>query len=335
MRIPNGFKYLLVSLYFLSGLLLGLSLLIPSSFFLMLGYIGIIACILYIFVLVLYLYKSPTEEIEILDEHVYPLSNVNFEKLTIYIIFYLVFIFFLGIFISTNFLLPLSLTFIAISIIFNYRDLIDKKSILLGILSFFIVFIAFLFTDTFNIFMIIYLSMVPFLFVAGVILLRLISFTKIQAVQGNYFKSIKGFFIGCILAFPPSLLNIFGGSGQQDLWIIQWWEPILAAFIPAICEEVWARLFLVSLIAVLLIPRKEEKIAQIIILAVIIGAIVHGLSHIPSQLILGPAGISYLIIGMLYGVPMGMLFVKKDLEHAIGYHYFIDLIRFLVAFLIL
>ena len=64
-------------------------------------------------------------------------------------------------------------------------------------------------------------------------------------------------------------------------------------------------------------------------------AIVHGLSHIPSQLILGPAGISYLIIGMLYGVPMGMLFAKKDLEHAIGYHYFIDLIRFLVAFLIL
>ncbi|MBE7385644.1 MAG: hypothetical protein F6J95_030125 [Leptolyngbya sp. SIO1E4] len=33
----------------------------------------------------------------------------------------------------------------------------------------------------------------------------------------------------------------------------------------------------------------------------------------------------------LFGVPMGLLFVKQDFEHAAGYHFFIDFVRFWVA----
>ncbi len=33
----------------------------------------------------------------------------------------------------------------------------------------------------------------------------------------------------------------------------------------------------------------------------------------------------------LHGVSMALLFIKRDLEHAVGYHFFVDFVRFAAA----
>ncbi|NIW49866.1 MAG: hypothetical protein GWN30_35365 [Gammaproteobacteria bacterium] len=39
-----------------------------------------------------------------------------------------------------------------------------------------------------------------------------------------------------------------------------------------------------------------------------------------------------IIFGLFfYGIPPALLFIKRDLEHAIGYHFMIDFVRFLAA----
>jgi len=61
------------------------------------------------------------------------------------------------------------------------------------------------------------------------------------------------------------------------------------------------------------------------------GAITHGLAHLSNSEIFSAEGVIMLLIGLIYGVPMALLFIKRDLEHAIGYHFFIDFVRYLAA----
>jgi hypothetical protein len=68
--------------------------------------------------------------------------------------------------------------------------------------------------------------------------------------------------------------------------------------------------------------------------AVLIAALTHAAVHVPTFSLLGPNGLSMLLFGgLLYGVPMGLLFAKRDFEHAVGYHFFIDFVRFTAALL--
>ena len=59
----------------------------------------------------------------------------------------------------------------------------------------------------------------------------------------------------------------------------------------------------------------------------LVGALVHGFAHTGID----PFG---LVIGsLLYGLPTALLFIKKDFEHAVGYHFLIDFVRFVAALL--
>jgi hypothetical protein len=60
---------------------------------------------------------------------------------------------------------------------------------------------------------------------------------------------------------------------------------------------------------------------------------VHAQAHSSTQALLGPAFAMNTLNALLYGVPLGLLFVKRDLEHAIGYHFAVDFVRFLAAWL--
>ena len=131
-----------------------------------------------------------------------------------------------------------------------------------------------------------------------------------------------------------SLLNVLGGAYKSDTWVDDWWDT-LEALSPGIIEEVWARLFLTTLCYALLRPTTNDRPRRAHVAAILIGAITHGLWHLPTLMILGPAGLGYIVAGLLFGVPMALLFIKRDLEQAIGYHFFIDFVRFLAALFIL
>jgi hypothetical protein len=168
------------------------------------------------------------------------------------------------------------------------------------------------------------------LFIGGGILTKITGLTHIRSVNGNWGLALQGFLWACVLALPPALLNIGGGAHSQDVWVDQAWEP-LVALVPGIAEETWARLFLTTLIYALLRPKTNQRPARALIPAVFIAAFAHGLAHLPGAMVFSPAALQMLLAGLMFGVPMGLLFVKRDFEHAAGYHFFVDFVRFWAA----
>jgi len=86
-----------------------------------------------------------------------------------------------------------------------------------------------------------------------------------------------------------------------------------------------------TLIYSLLRPKTNQRPILALIPAVFIAAFAHGLAHLPGTMVFSPAALQMLLAGLLFGVPMGLLFVKRDFEHAVGYHFFVDFVRFWVA----
>jgi hypothetical protein len=170
----------------------------------------------------------------------------------------------------------------------------------------------------------------PLLFIGGGLLLERTGLARIRLLEGEYAIGLRGFAWACALALPPALLNILGGASTSDTWVSRWWHP-LAAFAPGVAEETAARLFLTALCYALLRPTTNDRPRRAVIAAILIGAIAHSLAHLPTLSMLSGQGVTVLFVGLLYGVPIALLFIKRDLEHAIGYHFFIDFIRFLAA----
>jgi hypothetical protein len=168
---------------------------------------------------------------------------------------------------------------------------------------------------------------VPPLFVGGALLLEQNWLSHVRVVEGRAWRGLQSFAWGCVAAVPPALLNLLGGAGSGDVAIDRWWEPFFA-LVPGIAEETWARLFLTTLLYGLLRPRSNDRPRRAVVAAVLLGATIHSLAHFPD-LNLPSVGMA----ALLYGVPMGVLYVQRDLERAVGYHVFIDLVRFLAAFL--
>ena len=64
-----------------------------------------------------------------------------------------------------------------------------------------------------------------------------------------------------------------------------------------------------------------------IVCAVLFSGITHDLSHRGTLLD------NFLITGLLYSMPMTVIFARRDWEHAVGTHYMINMIPTLMIFL--
>ena len=181
----------------------------------------------------------------------------------------------------------------------------------------------------YNPYAVFYLALIPLLFVAGGLLVGYSGLGRLTVLKSGW-AAARSVGWGCLLALPPALLNVMGGAQRGDSWVEHWWQPV-EALVPGIAEETWARLFLVSLVYILLRPRTKEQPHRAVRAAILVGAVTHGFAHLPTLAILGPGGMGMLVAALLYGVPMGLLFVKRDFEHAVGYHFFVDLLRFMAA----
>jgi hypothetical protein len=166
------------------------------------------------------------------------------------------------------------------------------------------------------------------MFLAGVLLLDHTKLTRIRLVNGEYVEAGKSFLWGCVLAVPPALLNAItmrmAAPSKFDRLFDRCWEP-LYALQPGILEEIWARLLLTTLLYALLRPTSNERPRRTLIWALLIAAFVHGMAHYPGSIASPLEGIH---ITLMYGLPLGLLYVKRDLEQAIAYHFFVDVVRF-------
>lgn len=159
---------------------------------------------------------------------------------------------------------------------------------------------------------------------------QLVSRTRLggaRLLEGRYKQALWGLLRGCLLFVPLGLINAADGSpGPEIDWVTEWWMPLSLPWFSGIAEEIWFRLFMVSLCFFLLRPALRGEPLPAIVGAALFSSIIFGLGH-------GRELETFLTTGLLYGVPMAAVFVRRDWEHAVGAHYMINMIPWLMAFL--
>jgi hypothetical protein len=165
------------------------------------------------------------------------------------------------------------------------------------------------------------------MYVAGGLLFDRTRLGGIQLRARRYGEVLGGVLWGSLLFVPLGLINAADGSPGTDItWVTEWWMPFSLPWFSGIAEETWFRLFLVGLCFFFLRPAFRTRPALAVIAAVLFSGITFGLGH-------GRTVERFLTTGLLYGVPMAAIFAKRDWEHAVGAHYMVNMIPWVMVFL--
>ena len=163
---------------------------------------------------------------------------------------------------------------------------------------------------------------------AGVVLLRASRLARVWTLEGRLGPAARAFALGCLLALPPALLNIAGMTTEMISAAEASFESGWMAFYalqPALLEELWARLGLLPLLFVAFRSAAGSTTGRALLSALVISVAVHGLAHVPQSVASVPTA---LFLALVFGVPLALLFLRRGLESAIGYHFFVDFVRF-------
>jgi hypothetical protein len=255
-------------------------------------------------------------------------------RYSVWIPVFVVAIFFILIAISDGDLLILALPMIVASwwILLAWRRQIRFRSVIQGLALALIVYFAGL--PMFNNgyisatgFYGLLINVLP-MYIAGCLLVDRTHLGGVQLSAKQYLKALQSFFWGCLLFVPLGLFNAAGGApGPNITWVSEWWMPLSPPWFSAISEETWFRLFLVGLCYFMVRPAFPQRPVVPITIAVLFSAITFGLGHGGTFLE------NFLDIGLLYGLPMAVVFARRDWEHAVGAHYMINMIPWLMVFL--
>lgn len=165
------------------------------------------------------------------------------------------------------------------------------------------------------------------MYVAGGLLHERTRLGGIQLLNGQYGKAVKSVLWGGLLFIPLGLLNAAGGSpGPGITWVTKWWQPLWLPWFSGIAEETWFRLFLMGLCFFFLRPAFRSRPAVAVVASVLFSGITFGMLH-------GFTLERFLVTGLLYGVPMAAVLARRDWEHAVGAHYMVNMIPWLMVFL--
>jgi hypothetical protein len=140
--------------------------------------------------------------------------------------------------------------------------------------------------------------------------------------------ALRSFLQGMLLAMPWAFGSVLTGSANGETWVRSWWQSLIAIQ-PAISEEAWARVLLVPLLFLVFRPIARGRAA--LTAAVVIMAYWFAYLHTPG----GPEGIvSTLLLGTLFALPLTYLWLRRGLECAIGFHFWLDCFKFVSAYLL-
>jgi hypothetical protein len=147
-------------------------------------------------------------------------------------------------------------------------------------------------------------------------------------LTAGMWPAVRSFFLGILLAMPWALANVVmgGAQGSRWAWVESWWQPLIALQ-PGIAEEAWGRILLVPLVFLLfrrVSPNRTAFSSALIVMAYWF-AYLHASGNIVSVLV------STLIVGSLFSLPISIVCLYCDLETAIGFHFWIDLLKFSFA----
>ncbi len=171
------------------------------------------------------------------------------------------------------------------------------------------------------------------LVLAGLVIMRSGGPVVFRIANGEWKKGFQSLGLGLILGLPFALLNVYAFSLMQNR-SIQWHDPLGAAWQalqPGLVEEVAYRFALLGFLW-LIVRRVWPERA--VLIASVLSLLVHNYAHfdnlfrdnLPFALAYGAA------VGLIWGAPMTILAVRRDLESSIAFHWLQDFVRFAAGF---
>jgi hypothetical protein len=140
--------------------------------------------------------------------------------------------------------------------------------------------------------------------------------------------ALQGFAQGILIATPWAFGLVLLGAANEESWVQTWWQP-LVAIQPGIAEEAWGRVLLIP--ALFLLLRTAARTRTALTAAVVIMAYWFAYLHTPGGL---EAAFSTVMIGTLFTLPTSYLWLRRGLETAIGFHFWLDFVKFVAAYLL-
>jgi hypothetical protein len=170
-------------------------------------------------------------------------------------------------------------------------------------------------------------------FVAGDLLFRPQAGRAVAAFQPPPANVARSVLLGSLVAIPLAIVNNLyfylnaGGVQFQGLF-----RSAFAALSPAIHEEIIFRYFVLAVVLRLLGSGAPRRLALAV--ALVLAIVPHSLNHLPELFLANPVmGLAMLAAtSLLFGLPMAFLQVRRSLEAAIAFHWFIDFARFLFGY---
>lgn len=169
-------------------------------------------------------------------------------------------------------------------------------------------------------------------FIAGVILFEKRTIW-IPAFEPSLLRFGKHISLGLLLALPLAALNnlyFYLNAGPFHFQNV--FTSAFEALSPAIHEEIVFRFFVIALVLRLLQSCVPSRFAMPT--AIILAVVPHSLNHLPELFLENPTMGLFMLAAtcLLFGLPMALLQIKRSLETAIAFHWFIDFARFLFGF---
>ncbi len=287
--------------------------------------------IVFILVLAAWLWKTISGTGDASTRRLIAIPQIGFHTTLLIILGAILLLFLISFAAHPQLVLVAVLTLVSAHLIVRHRHAIIGRTIGIGLGLSALCFVLSYLSGRLDPYMTFYLACIAILFVGGTMLAKATAVAQVHCADGNWGNAVVGFLGGCLLALPAALLNVSYGAHSADAWVDQAWEP-LYALVPGIAEETWARLCMLTLVCALLQSTSTEQRNRAVFAAILIAAFVHALAHLPAAMVFSPAALQMGVAALLFGVPMGLIYVRLGFEWAVGYHFFVDFVRFGVAF---
>lgn len=169
-------------------------------------------------------------------------------------------------------------------------------------------------------------------FVAGIILFKnqAVSISAFEASRLGIGKSLS---LGILFALPLAVVNnLYFYLNADSVQFQNGFASAFEALSPAIHEEIVFRFFVIAVVSSLIQFCVSDRWMTLI--AIFLAVVPHSLNHLPELFLDNPAMGLFMLAAtsLLFGLPMAFLQVKKNLETAIAFHWFIDFARFWFGF---
>lgn len=170
-------------------------------------------------------------------------------------------------------------------------------------------------------------------FLGGVSLFKNMKAISVPAFQFPLAKIGLSILFGILVAIPLAVLNNL--YFYMNVGAIHFQNILFSAFeasSPAIHEEIIFRFFVLAL-CISLTPSSASPRLRMGV-ALFFAVVPHSLNHLPYLFLQNPLMSLFMLAAtsLLFGLPMALLQIKKNLETAIAFHWWIDFMRFLFGF---